>query len=73
MKNEKILRMLRLLSKSILLVHIHLLANAFQLITSPFSQDFVIGLSILLRGSLDDKLRWTFTLYDQDRDGFISR
>ena len=38
-----------------------------------FIQDFVIGLSILLRGSLDDKLRWTFTLYDQDRDGFISR
>lgn len=36
-------------------------------------EDFVIGLSILLRGSLDDKLRWTFSLYDQDRDGFISR
>ena len=36
-------------------------------------QDFVVGLSILVRGSLDEKLRWTFSLYDQDRDGLISR
>ena len=32
-----------------------------------------MGLSILIRGSLEEKLRWTFSLYDQDRDGFISR
>lgn len=38
-----------------------------------FPQNFVLGLSILLRGSLEDKLRWTFSLYDQDKDGFISR
>jgi Ca2+-binding EF-hand superfamily protein len=36
-------------------------------------QDFVVGLSILIRGSLEEKLRWVFTLYDQDRDGLISR
>ena len=36
-------------------------------------QHFVLGLSILLRGSLEDKLRWTFSLYDQDKDGYISR
>lgn len=36
-------------------------------------ENFVLGLSILLRGSLEDKLRWTFSLYDQDKDGFISR
>ena len=38
-----------------------------------FYQDFVIGLSILLRGSVEEKARWMFLLYDQDRDGFISR
>ncbi|TRY77271.1 hypothetical protein TCAL_06949, partial [Tigriopus californicus] len=36
-------------------------------------QDFVVGLSILIRGTLEEKLRWTFSLYDQDRDGVISR
>merc|ERR1712008_148527 len=36
-------------------------------------EDFVIGLSILLRGSVEEKARWMFLLYDQDRDGFISR
>ena len=38
-----------------------------------FLQDFVIGLSILVRGTLEEKVRWMFTLYDQDRDGYISR
>ena len=32
-----------------------------------------MGLSILVRGTLEEKLRWTFSLYDQDRDGYISR
>jgi Ca2+-binding EF-hand superfamily protein len=36
-------------------------------------QDFVQGLSILSRGSLDEKLRWTFSLYDINGDGCISR
>ena len=36
-------------------------------------QNFISGLSILVRGTLEEKLRWAFTLYDQDRDGFISR
>ena len=31
------------------------------------SQDFVVGLSVLVRGSLEEKLRWTFSLYDQGR------
>jgi len=33
----------------------------------------VTSLSVLARGSLDDKLRWTFSLYDVDGDGVISR
>ena len=28
---------------------------------------------MLLKGSLDDKLEWTFHLYDLDGDGVISR
>merc|ERR1712018_880430 len=36
-------------------------------------EDFVIGLSILVRGTMEEKIRWMFTLYDQDRDGYISR
>ncbi|KAF4522370.1 hypothetical protein B566_EDAN012227 [Ephemera danica] len=36
-------------------------------------QDFVLGLSTLSRGSLDEKLRWTFALYDINGDGCITR
>jgi len=36
-------------------------------------QDFVTNLSLIARGSLDDKLRWTFNLYDVDGDGVINK
>lgn len=36
-------------------------------------QDFVQNLSVLSRGSLDEKLRWAFTLYDINGDGCITR
>lgn len=36
-------------------------------------QDFVMGLSILLRGTLREKLEWTFHLYDINSDGYINR
>ncbi|XP_058792547.1 Kv channel-interacting protein 1-like [Phymastichus coffea] len=36
-------------------------------------EDFVVGLSILSRGSMDEKLRWTFSLYDINGDGYITR
>lgn len=39
----------------------------------PMLQDFVTGLSILSRGSIDEKLRWTFSLYDINGDGCITR
>ena len=32
-----------------------------------------MGLSILLKGTLQDKLRWTFQLYDVNKDGVLSR
>ena len=31
------------------------------------------ALSVLARGSLHDKVQWTFGLYDINGDGFISR
>lgn len=37
------------------------------------SQEFVQGLSILSRGSMDEKLQWTFSLYDINGDGYITR
>ncbi|XP_076848405.1 Kv channel-interacting protein 4 [Brachyhypopomus gauderio] len=30
------------------------------------------GLSVLLRGSADEKLNWTFNLYDLNKDGYIT-
>ncbi|XP_065342372.1 Kv channel-interacting protein 4 isoform X3 [Cloeon dipterum] len=36
-------------------------------------EDFVLGLSTLSRGSLEEKLRWTFGLYDINGDGCITR
>nr|CAD7397854.1 unnamed protein product [Timema poppensis] len=36
-------------------------------------EDFVQGLSVLSRGSLDEKLRWTFSLYDINGDGCITK
>lgn len=36
-------------------------------------QDFVLGLSILSRGTVEEKLRWTFSLYDINGDGIITR
>lgn len=35
--------------------------------------DFVIGLSVLTRGTVDEQLRWIFTLYDINGDGVITR
>ena len=36
-------------------------------------QDFAIGLSILLKGSQEDKLKWIFHLYDVNKDGFLTK
>lgn len=50
--------------------------HAFRVKCYPLShccQDFVTGLSILLRGTLREKLEWTFHLYDINKDGYINR
>ncbi|XP_068995814.1 A-type potassium channel modulatory protein KCNIP2-like [Embiotoca jacksoni] len=36
-------------------------------------EDFVLNLSIILRGSITDKLNWAFNLYDLNKDGCITR
>lgn len=33
----------------------------------------MIGLSVLARGSLQEKLRWVFSLYDINGDGYITK
>lgn len=38
-----------------------------------FKQDLLVTLSTLLRGSVYERLRWTFRLYDINNDGCISR
>lgn len=41
--------------------------------TAYLLQDYLITLSTLLRGSVYERLRWTFKLYDINGDGSISR
>jgi len=36
-------------------------------------RDMLVSLSTLLRGTLNEKLTWTFTLYDLNKDGFITK
>ena len=33
----------------------------------------LVSLSTLLRGNVHEKLRWTFTLYDLNKDGYITK
>ncbi|KAF0039731.1 hypothetical protein F2P81_007966 [Scophthalmus maximus] len=53
----------------------HYLFNAFDTGSSGsiMFEDFVSALSILLRGSVTEKLQWTFNLYDINRDGYINK
>ena len=36
-------------------------------------QDFVTGLSVLARGTVEEKLEWAFGLYDINGDGVVER
>lgn len=31
------------------------------------------GLSVILRGTIDDRLNWAFNLYDLNKDGCITK
>ncbi|XP_050190380.1 calsenilin isoform X4 [Myiozetetes cayanensis] len=36
-------------------------------------QDFAVGLSVLLRGTEQQKLKWAFDLYDVNKDGYVTK
>ncbi|XP_051506883.1 Kv channel-interacting protein 2 [Myxocyprinus asiaticus] len=36
-------------------------------------KEFVAGLSLILRGSINDRLSWAFNFYDLDKDGCITK
>ncbi|XP_074816789.1 A-type potassium channel modulatory protein KCNIP1 isoform X1 [Natator depressus] len=56
-------------------MYAHYLFNAFD--TSQTGsvkfEGFVMALSTLLRGTVHEKLRWTFNLYDINKDGYINK
>ncbi|NXC34106.1 KCIP1 protein, partial [Campylorhamphus procurvoides] len=56
-------------------MYAHYLFNAFDTAQngSVKFEDFVMALSILLRGTVHEKLRWTFNLYDINKDGCINK
>lgn len=47
--------------------------NGLAKFPPPPSQDFVAGLSVILRGTIDDRLNWAFNLYDLNKDGCITK
>ncbi|XP_043841933.1 calsenilin isoform X2 [Dromiciops gliroides] len=53
----------------------HFLFNAFDADGNGaiHFEDFVVGLSILLRGTVHEKLKWAFNLYDINKDGYITK
>ncbi|XP_043370004.1 Kv channel-interacting protein 4 isoform X7 [Dermochelys coriacea] len=53
----------------------HFLFNAFDTDHngSVSFEDFIMGLSILLRGTVQEKLNWAFNLYDINKDGYITK
>ncbi|XP_065809334.1 Kv channel-interacting protein 2-like [Labrus bergylta] len=56
-------------------MYAHFLFEAFDTHNngSVSFEDFVLSLSIILRGSINDKLNWAFNLYDLNKDGCITR
>ncbi|XP_069475211.1 calsenilin isoform X1 [Ambystoma mexicanum] len=56
-------------------MYAHFLFNAFDLDRNGAIrfEDFVIGLSVLLRGTVHEKLNWAFNLYDINKDGYITK
>ena len=47
--------------------------KAFSCVELFSSQDFVMTVSLLVMGTDEDRFNWTFSLYDTNGDGFISK
>uniref|UniRef100_A0A8C0HCH7 Potassium voltage-gated channel interacting protein 3 n=1 Tax=Chelonoidis abingdonii TaxID=106734 RepID=A0A8C0HCH7_CHEAB len=56
-------------------MYAHFLFNAFDVDRNGAIcfENFVVGLSILLRGTVHEKLNWAFNLYDINKDGYITK
>ncbi|XP_037545610.1 Kv channel-interacting protein 2-like isoform X4 [Nematolebias whitei] len=56
-------------------MYAHFLFDAFDIHNNGLVsfEDLVLSLSIILRGSITDKLNWVFNLYDLNKDGCITR
>lgn len=54
-------------------IHFYSIKFIMNQIYFYYSQDLLVTLSTLLRGSVYERLRWTFKLYDLNGDGCISR
>ncbi|CAF3739814.1 unnamed protein product [Rotaria magnacalcarata] len=53
----------------------HLIFSTFELRSSGIVtfEDFLIGLSTLCRGTIEDRLKWVFKLYDTKKTGRLTR
>jgi Ca2+-binding EF-hand superfamily protein len=53
----------------------HLIFSTFDLRSSGFVtfEDFLICLSTLCRGTIEDRLKWIFTLYDTKKSGKLTK
>lgn len=47
--------------------------NSFLLFVCLFVKDYILTLSVLCRGTLEEKLRWIFRLYDINGEGQLTR
>lgn len=56
-----------------IILQLVLSSKASHFVTLSLPQDFIMALSTLLRGSVREKLTWTFNLYDINRDGYINK
>ncbi|RLV92182.1 hypothetical protein DV515_00013876, partial [Chloebia gouldiae] len=54
-------------------IKLQIIGSLAFVIKCPKPLDFVMALSILLRGTVHEKLRWTFNLYDINKDGYINK
>ncbi|MEQ2291302.1 Kv channel-interacting protein 2 [Ameca splendens] len=56
-------------------MYAHFLFEAFDTTDNGLVsfEDFAVSLSIILRGSITDKLNWAFNLYDLNKDGCITK